>query len=402
MMKKPFIDALPIIEKLEQNGHEAYFVGGAVRDSIIGRPIGDVDIATSAKPEQVMKLFEKTILVGMEHGTVVVVYNETPYEVTTFRTEGTYEDFRRPSSVTFVSSLKEDLQRRDFTVNAIAMNKEGVIMDPFDGQSAIERRVIETVGTAAERFHEDALRMMRAIRFVSQLDFLLEEKTKTAITEHGHLLKHVSIERTAIEFEKMLQGQKPQAALSLLIETNLYRYLPGFSLTDEMKRTIPIYRWQEAKDITESWAMMLIVLGVKDAVSFLRQWKLSNKRIKNVQAVVDGYYEMKERQWDRQSVYQYGLETALHINRVNMMLSERPDEEPSIQALYKELPIHSLKDLAVNGKDLMKICKRKGGPWLSALLQTIEKKVIEKELPNDQEAIKEWLKSCNQILDEPY
>ncbi|MFC3884222.1 CCA tRNA nucleotidyltransferase [Bacillus songklensis] len=400
-MEKPFIDALPIIEKLEQTGYEAYFVGGAVRDSIIGRPIGDVDIATSAKPDQVMRLFEKTILVGIEHGTVVVVYNEIPYEVTTFRTEGTYEDFRRPSSVTFVSSLKEDLQRRDFTVNAIAMNKEGHIMDPFGGRSAIERRVIETVGQAAERFHEDALRMMRAIRFVSQLGFLLEEETKTAIIEHGHLLKHVSIERIAVEFEKMMGGQKPQTALALLIETNLYQHLPGFSLTDEMKRTISICKWQRAKDITESWAMMLILLKVKETASFLRQWKLPNKRIKDVQAVVDGYYEMKKRNWDRQAVYQYGLETALHINQVNMMLSERPNEEQSIQALYKELPIHSLKELAVNGKDLMAICKRKGGPWLSLLLQTIERKVVDKELPNNREAIKEWLQSCNQILDEP-
>lgn len=400
-MKQPFLEALPVIETLEKAGFEAYFVGGAVRDATIDRPIGDVDIATSAKPEQVMNLFDKTILVGIEHGTVVVVHEGIPYEVTTFRTEGTYEDFRRPSSVTFVSSLKEDLQRRDFTVNAMAMNKKGVIIDPFNGKEALQHQKIETVGEAKERFHEDALRMMRAVRFMSQLGFTVEQKTREAIIEHGHLLQHVSIERTSVEFEKLMLGCKPEDAFSLLIDTGLYKYLPGFSLDDEMKRKLSSCQWGKATDVIESWSTVLILLGVHKANAFLRAWKLPNKRIKDVQAVIAAYNERKLQPWDKRTVYLYGLDTALHVNTVNLMLHSRLDEENLIRSIHKELPIHSLKDLAVNGKDVMAFCRRKGGPWLSELLQKIEMKVVQKELPNEREAIKEWLESCNQILDEP-
>lgn len=400
-MKQPFLEALPVIETLEKAGFEAYFVGGAVRDAIINRPIGDVDIATSAKPEQVMALFDKTILVGIEHGTVVVMYNGIPYEVTTFRTEGTYEDFRRPSSVTFVSSLKEDLQRRDFTVNAMAMDKKGVIIDPFNGQEALQHQMIETVGDAKARFHEDALRMMRAVRFMSQLGFTVEPKTKEAIVEHGHLLQHVSIERTSVEFEKLMLGGNPEDAFSMLIDTGLYKYFPGFSLNDEKRRELSACQWGKTTDVIQSWSMILIVLGVQEAHAFLRVWKLPNKRIKDVQAVIDAYGERKLRPWDKRTVYVYGLDTTLHVNRVNLMLHSRLDEESLIRSIHKELPIHSLKDLAVNGKDVMAICGRKGGPWLSELLQKIEMKVVQKELPNEREAIKEWLESCNQILDEP-
>jgi tRNA nucleotidyltransferase (CCA-adding enzyme) len=177
-MKQPFAKALYIIKQLKAHGHEAYFVGGAVRDFLLRRPIGDVDIATSALPEEVMRIFPKTIGVGVEHGTVMVLHEGTPYEVTTFRTEGKYEDYRRPESVTFVRSLHEDLKRRDFTMNAIAMNEHGQMIDPFAGQEAIKRKMIQTVGDAKARFSEDALRMMRALRFVSQLGFYLSEETK--------------------------------------------------------------------------------------------------------------------------------------------------------------------------------------------------------------------------------
>ena len=178
-----FKQASSIIEILKQHGHEAYFVGGSVRDFIIDRPIGDIDIATSALPEEVMHIFPRHVPVGLEHGTVIVVQEGVPYEVTTFRTESEYEDFRRPSSVQFVRSLEEDLKRRDFTMNAIAMTEEGEMVDLFAGQEAIRLKEITTVGDAADRFQEDALRMMRGIRFVSTLGFFLEIKTKQAIED---------------------------------------------------------------------------------------------------------------------------------------------------------------------------------------------------------------------------
>ena len=163
--------ALPILKKIEAAGFEAYFVGGSVRDVLLGQPIHDVDIATSAFPAEIKEIFPRTIDVGIEHGTVLVLDGDEQYEITTFRTESAYQDFRRPDQVEFVRSLEEDLKRRDFTINAFALKEDGEIVDLFDGLVDLENNVLRAVGNPHERFHEDALRMMRGLRFVSQLGF---------------------------------------------------------------------------------------------------------------------------------------------------------------------------------------------------------------------------------------
>ncbi|WP_110112437.1 CCA tRNA nucleotidyltransferase [Bacillus sp. CGMCC 1.16541] len=396
-MKKPFIQPLTILKKLEQNGHEAYFVGGAVRDSIIGREIGDVDIATSAKPEEVMSLFPKTIDVGIEHGTVVVLHEGEPYEVTTFRSEGEYDDFRRPSSVQFISSLKEDLQRRDFTINAIAMNRHGNIIDPFKGKEAIMNKGISTVGDASERFHEDALRMMRAIRFVSQLSFKLDDETKQAIKKHAKLLQHVSVERIKVEFEKLLQGANPIEAFALLADTKLYTYLPNFAVSDEVFRQLLSYRWCLLQNLSEYWAVVLLVLQEEQEERFLKSWKLSNKAIKEIKQNIVAYRQVCKKGWSSELVYTYGLETSLSVNRICEVLGNGQIEESWIINVHSDLPIHSFQDVVVNGADVMKWVDKKGGPWLSEVLRMIEMNIVNGQLINDKDAIKEWVKSCNQI-----
>ena len=175
-LPQEFKKALPVIDKLNQAGYEACFVGGSVRDCILNLPIHDVDIATSAFPAEIKEVFEKTIDVGIEHGTVLVLHQDESYEITTFRTESTYQDYRRPDHVDFVRSLEEDLKRRDFTINALALNAQGQIIDLFHGLEDLQNKRLKAVGIAAERFQEDALRMMRGLRFVSQLGFDLEEK----------------------------------------------------------------------------------------------------------------------------------------------------------------------------------------------------------------------------------
>lgn len=275
---KRFKQAGAIIETLKQHGHEAYFVGGSVRDFIINRPIGDIDIATSALPEEVMHLFPRHVPVGLEHGTVIVVQEGIPYEVTTFRTESDYEDFRRPSSVQFVRSLEEDLKRRDFTMNAIAMNEEGNIIDLFAGQEAIRKQEIATVGNAADRFQEDALRMMRGIRFVSTLGFFLEEQTKRAIEEYGHLLEHIAIERITVEFEKLLTGKYCVNGLQQLVETKLVTHLPYLQMSEERILKAMQYNWDFFETDIEAWAFFLYCIGEEHPSVFLRQWKFSNKK----------------------------------------------------------------------------------------------------------------------------
>lgn len=223
-----FEEALPILRKIEMAGFEAYFVGGSVRDTILGREIHDVDIATSAYPEEVKQIFNRTVDTGIQHGTVMVLDHGNGYEVTTFRTESTYQDYRRPDEVTFVRSLEEDLKRRDFTINALALSEDGTITDLFSGLDDMKNHLIRAVGIADERFNEDALRMMRAIRFSSQLDFDIESETEGAIYRHSHLLEKIAIERIHEEFVKMMKGTRPNLGLTKMIETQLSEHVPGF------------------------------------------------------------------------------------------------------------------------------------------------------------------------------
>ncbi len=193
-----------IIHTLEEAGHEAYAVGGCVRDTILGRKPQDWDITTSAKPEEVKRLFRRTIDTGIQHGTVTVMLNHIAYEVTTYRIDGEYEDSRHPKSVEYTKNLKLDLERRDFTINAMAYNDTRGLVDEFEGIRDLERRVIRCVGDPGERFDEDALRMLRAVRFSGQLGFDIEEKTEQAIIERAVHLKQISAERIRVELTKLL------------------------------------------------------------------------------------------------------------------------------------------------------------------------------------------------------
>ncbi len=212
-----------IIDKLISNGYEAYAVGGCVRDSILNRKPDDWDITTQAKPEEVIKLFDKVVLTGIKHGTVTVMINKEGYEVTTYRTDGEYEDNRHPKEVKFVSCLKEDLARRDFTINAMAYNEKDGLIDYFDGMKDLDNKVINTVGDSKKRFSEDALRMLRAIRFSAQLNFNINNNVLIAIKELSSNLKNISKERIREEFNKILISNPGK--IQLLKETETLDYI---------------------------------------------------------------------------------------------------------------------------------------------------------------------------------
>ena len=232
-MPLEFIEALPILETIENAGYEAYFVGGSVRDTLLSKPIHDVDIATSAYPEEIKKIFNRTVDTGIEHGTVMILDHGTGYETTTFRTESTYTDFRRPDEVKFVRSLDEDLKRRDFTVNALALTKDGEVIDLFGGVQDMSAKVLRAVGRPEERFHEDALRMMRAVRFAAQLDFTIDPDTQKAIAENAPLLANIAVERINVEFSKLMQGTSASYGLVEMIKSGLNQFMPGLSSTDQ-------------------------------------------------------------------------------------------------------------------------------------------------------------------------
>jgi len=218
--------AAEIIERLESAGYEACAVGGCVRDSLMGLPVKDYDIATAASPEQVRALFDRTADTGAQFGTVTVIMPGGTCEVTTFRAEAGYDDYRRPASLRFGVSLEEDLARRDFTINAMAWHPVRGLTDLFGGRGDLEARLIRTVGRADERFCEDALRMLRAYRFAARLGFSLHEDTRAAIVRHAHLMRHVSAERVRDELWRILQSDRPQVLAKCLANGLLTRYFP--------------------------------------------------------------------------------------------------------------------------------------------------------------------------------
>ncbi|MGB4658294.1 MAG: CCA tRNA nucleotidyltransferase [Mobilitalea sp.] len=225
-----------IIELLMQNGYEAYAVGGCVRDMVIGREPEDWDITTSATPLEVKKIFRRTVDTGIQHGTVTIMLEKEHFEVTTYRIEGEYADNRHPNEVSFTSSLEEDLQRRDFTINAMAYNETEGFIDLYGGMEDLEKHLIRCVGSPIDRFDEDALRILRAVRFSAQLGFAVEEETMKALEEKVDNLKSISAERIRVELTKLLLSDHPDR-LRDLYEVGITRVvLPEFDammLTDQ-------------------------------------------------------------------------------------------------------------------------------------------------------------------------
>lgn len=396
-----FKRALPVINQLEQAGFEAYFVGGCVRDAILGLPIHDVDIATSAFPAEIKAVFDRTIDVGIEHGTVLVLTEDESYEITTFRTESTYQDYRRPDHVDFVRSLEEDLKRRDFTINALALAHDGTVIDLFDGLTDLENRCLRAVGQAQDRFKEDALRMMRGLRFVSQLDFQLEAKTKQAITAHAHLLAKISVERICIEFEKLLIGKNRSQALLLFVETTCFKYCPQLAQYQAQLLAFANNNRNEVADMTVAWALLLAQLGFssKQVKPFLKAWKTSNQLCLDVQLLLQMLTIRQQRVFEALDLYH--LNTAI-IPKLSQLclLYQLPETTDALLQRYQSLPIHQLKDLAINGHDLMTAFQRKGGSWLKQLLTLCEQAVLNDEIANEKTVLLAYAKeqmNCEKI-----
>lgn len=378
-LKQPdFQAAIPILKKIEAAGYEAYFVGGSVRDALLGLPIHDVDIASSAYPEEIKRIFKRTVDTGIEHGTVMVLDHGTGYEVTTFRTESRYQDFRRPDHVTFVRSLAEDLKRRDFTINALAVRHDGTIIDLFDGLADLKKHQLRAVGDPHERFHEDALRMMRAVRFESQLGFHIEPATKEAITANAPLLKHISVERTAAEFNRLLIGIDRRFGIQDFVTTGLFAYAPELA----GQRTA-LWHFSELPDtpfsgIASGWSALLFMLKLAPEPT-LKAWKQSNDLIDLVSQTVTLLAKISTpTAWD---LYTAGSRAVAIAGEVAALLEPNFDRQ-ALTAAYAQLPIHSKKELALTGRDLITAGVRPG-PEMGKLLHQVESQVVAGILPND-------------------
>ncbi|MDT2613772.1 CCA tRNA nucleotidyltransferase [Enterococcus dongliensis] len=383
-----FQGAMPILRKLQSKNYEAYYVGGSVRDILLNKPIHDVDIATSAFPAEVKELFHRTIDVGIDHGTVMVITKEATYEVTTFRTESTYQDYRRPDHVEFVRSLKEDLKRRDFTINALAVGIDGTVIDLFDGLADLRNKVLRAVGDPYERFHEDALRMMRALRFVSQLGFTLELDTFEAIQEYHSLLAKISVERINVEFVKLMMGSSREAGLHSLVESECYIYCPGLREYGEALLNFAELRGPAIPTERQAWTLLMMMLDLNsaDIRHFMKEWKCSNQLIREVTQMVPALQLRLKQGWDSWTLYQLGRELALSVEYLLYYFEQEPNLE-KVRLLYQFLPIYSLKDLAVKGNEVMEHFDYPRGPWISTTLNALERAVVAGELANHKEEL---------------
>lgn len=385
-----FINALPVLKKINAAGFEAYFVGGCVRDLLLKRHIHDVDIATSAYPMEVKEIFDKTIDTGIKHGTVTVLYGNTSYEITTFRTESGYQDFRRPDHVKFVQNLSEDLKRRDFTINALAMDVEGHLIDHFDGLRDLDLKLIKAVGKAENRFHEDALRMMRAVRFMSQLKFKLEPETEKAIADNHELLSKISVERVRDEFVKMGLGKGSQPAFQVFLDTGLSEEVPCFAGKKEALSIFPKLNFAPTTE-ANLWALMIILLKTptNKIAHFMRKWKNSNAMEKQVASIVEFFDLVSAHDPSNFDLFNSNLPTiASTIDLANIL--GQPINGQALIDRYEALPIKSTQELAIDGSFLLKN-GIPAGPRIGEILTAIKKAVAEGKVENDETQIGQFL-----------
>lgn len=425
-------DVKEIIEKLNNAGFEAYAVGGCVRDSILGRIPNDWDITTSAKPMEVKKIFKRTVDTGLKHGTVTVLIGSEGYEVTTYRIDGEYEDGRHPKDVEFTSNLKEDLLRRDFTINAMAYNDKDGLVDIFGGMEDIEKKVIRCVGNPVERFTEDALRLFRAIRFAAQLGYDIEEETYKAIGELAPTLSKISAERIQTELTKTITSDHPEMIktayklgltkvfmpeLDVCFETNQNNPHHCYSVGDHILKTVCEVR----SDKVLRLAMLFHDMGkpackttdeegidhfhghpIKSqemSKEILRRLKYDNDTIDKVSRLVRYHDERIEpgEKYMRRAINRVGVVAFPDIFEVwNADLSGQSEykreekferlnvNKKDYDSIIQKKQCVELKDMAVTGSDLIKNGMN-SGPEIGKILNEMLMEIIDDPDKNDRE-----------------
>ncbi len=431
-----------IINTLQAAGYDAYAVGGCVRDSLLMRKPDDWDITTSALPGQVKDIFKRTIDTGIKHGTVTILLPAEDsarwdtYEVTTYRVDGEYEDSRHPKEVTFTPDLREDLKRRDFTINAMAYNNRTGLVDEFDGIGDLKKQIVKAVGNPCERFTEDALRMMRAVRFAAQLGYEVEPRTKEAIRRLAGDLTKISAERIQVELVKLVTSNHPEQ-MRLLYETGITEViLPEFNDAMETKQNHPHHRYSVGEHILKSMVsikpdkvlrltMLFHDIGkpkvktigedgfdhfynhseisAEIAQQVLKRMKFDNDTIDKVFRLVlfHDYKIEPQKKYVRRAVNRIGgdifpllfdVKHADAMAQSDYMRSKKIEEIKVIKELYEAVmeakECVSMKDLKINGNDLLKLGLK--GPQIGAALNDM----LEEVLGDNDKNNREYLLQC--------
>lgn len=365
-------NALKILEEITDKGFKAYIVGGFVRDYLLGIESNDIDITTNATPKQLQEIFEDSIVDLTEYGSVTVMKKNIRYEITTFRKEKKYIDNRKPIEIEYIDNLYEDLQRRDFIINTICMDKNGNIIDFLNGQKDLSKKVINTVGKAKERLEEDSLRILRAIRFATNLNFELSEEIEEAIPEVKHLLKTLSYNRKKEELDKIFASANVKRGIELLLKYKLDQELE----LDKLK---------EVKN-TDSLISVWSILNVVDIYPFT-----SNEK-ELIQNINDA---LKLNNSDPMALYRYGL----YVNSVAGAI--KGIEKKKITEAYDRLAIYSRKDIEVTSEEIMKILEKEPGKYLKEIYNDLEEEILYSRLQNRKTEILKYIKENYQerVLD---
>lgn len=393
--------AAALLDTLHAAGYAAYAVGGCVRDSLLGRTAHDWDLCTSALPQQVMELFgaEQCIPTGLQHGTVTIKYGGQLYETTTFRTEGSYTDGRHPDAVQFVPDVREDLARRDFTINAMAYNEAEGLVDPFGGQKDLQNGLLRAVGEPQQRFTEDALRILRLYRFAARFGFALDATTARAARQLAPHLDCISAERIQEELAKLLAAPQPAAYLEPAVLAVVLPELTPESLTAAKPVVDACPAGEE--NLPVRWAALLGALGETDTRRVLKRLRCSNACIEETAVLVretagEGVCEEKASAHPgdihiRQLLGRYGLCTVERLCALCAALHPQNAPDCALAAqrarqLEADGVCCRVSQLAVNGRDLM-AAGIPAGPALRRVLEALLDGVIRAEYPNEKPAL---------------
>lgn len=354
--------ALEVLNKFYDNGYLAYIVGGYPRDTLLGIKTTDIDICTNAKPMEIIKIFDTDKVSDINYGSVKVIYKNVKFDVTTFRRDIKYENNRKPVKIKYINDLKKDLLRRDFTINTLCIDREGNLVDILNVRKDIDERIIRTVGNPRYRIKEDSLRILRAIRFASILDFKIDSKTKSYIIKYGYLLKSLSCSRRREELDKIFSSKNKEMGRDLIVELGIDKHLGIENLKDIVM----------CDDIIGIWSQ----LKMRDEYPFS---KLEKETIFKIR-------EMLEMDIDSYSVYKYGLYVSSVVGSIKGISYKE------INDIYSNLVIYSRKDIKVGGMDIANALKREPGNYLREIFDDIERKIIGLEIDNKYEDIIDYVK----------
>ncbi len=359
----PMLDvALKLLQKIEDNGYVAYIVGGFVRDYILKMPSSDIDICTNATPSEIRFLFSHSCLPNETYGSITVVFKNIRFEITTFRRELSYLNNRKPVKFEYIDNLLEDLKRRDFTINAICMDKEGNIIDLLNGKEDLKRREICTIGDSYHKFTEDSLRILRAVRFATILNFRLSDDIKQSIRNTKYLVRNLSYYRKKEELNKIFASVNVRYGIKLLLELEL----------DQELELPNLKKIKNFDDLIGIWSQ----LEVDSLYPFMKNEKEIMGQIRKV---------LKLDNLDCNVLYHYGL----YVNSI--AASMKNIDKKIVTQKYNALPIKSRNEIVMNGEDISKLLNKKPGLFLKEILTDIENQIVVGSLKNDKDSLTEYI-----------